>query len=78
MKWIVLAVIGLLLNGTGLSFFGDAVLRKMTHPEALSVWFVEGTLSLLLVNAGVCCVIEGAISRTTLRTDGSPNSLRLP
>jgi hypothetical protein len=63
MKWILLAVLGLLLNGTGLSLLGDAVLKKVAHPDALSAWFWEGTFSLVLVNAGICCVIEAALSR---------------
>ncbi len=71
MKWIVLAVLGLLLNGTGLSLLGDAVLRKMAHPEALSAWILEGTLSLVLVNAGICCVIEAAISKSASQGSSS-------
>ncbi len=60
MKWIFLAVGGLVLNGAGLSVFGDAVLKKMSHPDELGAWFWEGTLSLILINAGICCVVEAA------------------
>jgi len=67
MKWIFLAVAGLLLNGTGLSFFGDAVIKKMAHPDALNAWFWEGTFSLVLINAGICCVIEAALTRLKAR-----------
>jgi hypothetical protein len=59
-----LAVIGLLLNGTGLSFFGDAVLQKVIHPDAFRAWFWEGTFSLVLINAGICCVIEAALTKS--------------
>jgi hypothetical protein len=63
LKWIALAVVGLLLNGTGLSLLGDAVLQKITHPNLILPWFLEGTVALALVNAGICCVVEAAVKK---------------
>jgi len=40
-KWFWFAVIGLALNGFGLSVVGEA-------------WFLLGTLGLILVNSGLC------------------------
>ncbi|MEM1058914.1 MAG: hypothetical protein AAGK14_06675 [Verrucomicrobiota bacterium] len=57
-KWILLAVGGLLLTGTGLSVFGEAVLRKGAPGAVWQDWFWMGTLSLVLINAGLCCVVE--------------------
>jgi ABC-type Mn2+/Zn2+ transport system permease subunit len=71
MKWIFLAVTGLLLNGTGLSFFGDAVAKKTLHPDSLGAWFWEGTFALVLINAGICCVIEAGLTRLKRRESDS-------
>lgn len=62
-KWILLAVGGLLLNGTGLSLMGEAILRKAAPDAAFHDWFWLGTLSLVLVNAGICCVVEAGHAR---------------
>lgn len=57
-----LAVGGLLSVGTGLSLFGDAVLRKgqadrqPRGPRTGWVW--HGTLALTMINAGICLVVE--------------------
>jgi hypothetical protein len=67
MKWLLLAVGGLLLNGAGLSLLGDAVLRKGSEPDSW-LWFDEGTLALVLVNAGICCVVEAAFVKRSPRT----------
>jgi hypothetical protein len=60
-KGFVLAVNGLVLNGAGLSVFGEAVLRKGGGEP----WFWIGTLSLFLINAGICCVVEAARCRAS-------------
>jgi hypothetical protein len=67
MKWLLLAVGGLILNGAGLSLLGDAVLRKGREPESW-LWFYEGTLALVLVNAGICCVVEASLVKHSGRS----------
>jgi len=64
-KWLGLAIGGLLLNGTGLSLFGEAVLRMGAPEAAFHDWFWLGTLSLVLINAGICCVVEAGKHRPT-------------
>lgn len=59
-KWIMLAVGGLLLNGTGLSLMGEAILRKAAPEASFHAWFWLGTLSIVLINAGICCVVEAS------------------
>lgn len=56
-KWLALAVGGLLLIGCGLSLFGEAIIRKAATDSVVADWFWLGTLSLCLINAGICCVV---------------------
>jgi hypothetical protein len=60
MNWFFLAVIGVVLNGAGLSLFGDAVVHRTIEPGGINAWFWTGTFSLILINAGVCCIAEAA------------------
>lgn len=59
-RHLALAVGGLLSVGAGLSLFGDALARKIGSdgPRRPRPWFVRGTLALVLVNAGICLVVE--------------------
>ena len=66
-KWLFLAVLGVVLNGAGLSFFGDAVTHKTLQPTYFDGWFWEGTLSLVCINAGICCIVEAGITRAQRR-----------
>ena len=59
-KWIALAVAGLLLNGAGLSLLGEAIIRKATPEASFHDWFWLGTLSIVLINAGICCVVDAS------------------
>ncbi|MGF1485408.1 MAG: hypothetical protein ACFBZ8_13710 [Opitutales bacterium] len=61
---LVWAVSGLLLVGGGLSVFGHAVILKMEAPEAFARWVAWGTGSLVLVNAGLCLVVEAAVRKS--------------
>ena len=49
-KWFWYAIVGLVLNGLGLSVVGEAVIAK-SNGEG---WFLFGTLGLILVNSGLC------------------------
>lgn len=61
-KWIWLSPIGLCLTGLGFSMLGDAVLQKATA-KSFSEWFYYGTLSLVVINAGLCVFAEGVKHR---------------
>jgi hypothetical protein len=53
-RWLSLVILGLLLNGSGLSLLGWAAHQKFV---AQGEWFWTGTLALVLCNAGICCVV---------------------
>lgn len=53
-KWLIEAVLGLLLTGSGLSLAIDAGLNKLQGNE----WFWLGTFGLVLFQAGLCLVID--------------------
>ncbi len=54
--WWIYSIVGLCLVGFGLSVLGEAIIAKIEN----RAWFWIGTLSLALVNAGLC-FIGGAI-----------------
>ena len=54
MRWLLLVVLGLFLNGSGLSLLGWAAYQKF---GACGEWFWSGTLALVLCNAGICCLV---------------------
>ncbi|MEM0965318.1 MAG: hypothetical protein AAGJ81_04080 [Verrucomicrobiota bacterium] len=63
-KHLLLAVGGLLLVGSGLSLTGHAILLKSTAPpDTYLSWIAWGTAGLVLVNAGICCVVEAAFAK---------------
>ena len=51
--WLIESIAGLILIGFGLSLFGQAVIYK-ANGERLGKWFLWGTISLVVVNAGIC------------------------
>jgi hypothetical protein len=48
-KWLIMAPLGLLLLGSGLSMVGEAIIRKRDGKP----WFAFGTVALIVFNAGV-------------------------
>jgi len=52
--WLVKGVGGLLFVGAGLCVFGEALLNKLQSEP----WFGIGTLSLVLVNFGLCMMFD--------------------
>ena len=52
-KWLFESIAGLILIGLGLSLFGQSVIYK-SKGESLKKWFLWGTLSLVVVNSGIC------------------------
>ena len=53
-RWIIQAVSGLLLTGSGLSMAIDAGISKSQGGE----WFWYGTGALVVFQAGLCLVID--------------------
>lgn len=53
-RWIIQAVSGLLLTGSGLSMAIDAAISKSQGGE----WFWYGTGALVVFQAGLCLVID--------------------
>ena len=80
-KHLVFAVGGLLLVGSGLSLTGHAILLKSAAPpDACLGWVAWGTAGLVLVNAGLCCVIEAAFAKREARfnrREASPGLLKI-
>ena len=60
MKWLVLAILGVTLNGAGLCFFGDAVIHHAMANGAAAAGFLNGVIGLVLINAGICLIVEAA------------------
>lgn len=58
-KWNVLAPLGLLLTGMGLSLTGHATISKSRGRG----WIIKGTLGLVLFNAGLAIFGEAIKSR---------------
>jgi len=52
-KWKLLAPLGLVLIGLGVSLVGEAILLKGSEATFWS-WFSMGTFSLVVLNAGIC------------------------
>lgn len=61
-KWLIFAVGSLLMLGSGLSLFGEALLRKWDNAPFLE-WFLWGTFALLVFNAGVSLFGQAVIYR---------------
>jgi hypothetical protein len=60
MKWFLFATVGCLCNGAGLAFLGQAILHRTLEAGALNAWFWDGLLALILINAGICLIVEAA------------------
>jgi len=70
-KWLIESILGMILIGFGLSFFGQVVIYKSSG-EPLRKWFLWGTISLIVVNAGICVfgdAIKQRIVYETAQTD---------
>ncbi len=60
MKWFLLAFVGTLLNGAGLAFLGDSIVHRTLEAGAFNAWFWDGAVALILINAGICLIVEAA------------------
>ena len=54
-RWLLQVVGGLLLNGSGLCLLAFAAHNKYADAGE---WLGSGTLALVLVNAGICVVVD--------------------
>ena len=54
MKRYALALLGLILFSSGLCVFGEALISKYENAN----WFWVGTISLILINAGLGLMIK--------------------
>jgi hypothetical protein len=61
-RWLFEAVAGLILIGFGLSLFGQSVIYK-SKGEKVTKWFLWGTLSLIVINAGICILADSVKQR---------------
>lgn len=55
-RWFVQSVCGLLLTGFGLCLFGEANNLKAAEGS----WFLLGTISLVVFQAGLCLMIDAS------------------
>jgi hypothetical protein len=53
-KYTILGTLGILIFSSGLCLFGEALIRKYQELD----FFLIGTLSLVLINAGACIMIN--------------------
>jgi len=66
-RWLFQAVGGLILVGFGLSLFGQAVIYK-AKGETVRRCFLWGTVSLCVVNAGICVLADSVKHRIIYET----------
>lgn len=64
--WYLHSIGGLLLTGAGLSIIGEAILRKGLGGDWV-IWFVLGTLGLIVFNSGLALVAKAAVLLVELR-----------
>ena len=64
-RWYVRAQLGILLLPAGLCLFGEAVSRRTLQLAGGDggPWWWYGTLSLILINAGIGLMIESGLLR---------------
>lgn len=61
-RWLLYSIGGLILIGAGVSFVGEAIIRKADG----GAWFLLGTLGLVVLNSGVSVVGQGVIEKVKL------------
>ena len=61
-KWLQFSIMGLLLIGLGLSLLGEAIIIKYSSQS----YFWIGTLSLIIINSGLCFFGKGIICKTMI------------
>ncbi|MGL4610476.1 MAG: hypothetical protein ACRCYY_12490 [Trueperaceae bacterium] len=69
-KWRLFAPLGLAVIGLGASLLGHSIGLK-TQGASLGTWFLWGTLSLLILNAGVAIFGEAVKHRILFELSSS-------
>jgi hypothetical protein len=64
-KWSLYSVVALLLVGTGFSITGNAIIAKSRGRG----WFWQGTLGLIVFNAGLAVLGEAVKTRALYETE---------
>jgi len=69
-RWYLRAQVGVLLLPVGLCLFGEAIARRTLQVlgKDRGPWFWYGTLSLILITAGVGLMVESGLLRGYPRT----------
>ena len=70
-RWFIQGTVGILLTGAGISMVVEAGLYKHTHPPLL-IWMGAGTLSLIVLMAGLILMIDSL--RYRIRYDEEKHS----
>tara|TARA_B100001989_G_scaffold22638_1_gene13739 strand:+ start:2152 stop:2352 length:201 start_codon:yes stop_codon:yes gene_type:complete len=52
--FLIVSISGILIFSAGLCVFGESIIRKYNDGN----WFLIGTISLILINAGICLMIN--------------------
>lgn len=60
--WAILAPLGLVLVGAGLSMAIDAGMQRMQGAETLN-WVIYGTFALVVFNSGLCVFGQAVIHK---------------
>ncbi len=66
-KWLIESVGGLILIGFGLSLLGQSIIYK-SRGDSLKKWFLWGTLSLIVINSGICIFGDSVKTRMIYET----------
>jgi hypothetical protein len=62
-RWLIFAPLGMLLIGSGLCIFGYTLKIWLDPKAVMNDWFLPGTLSLVLINAGIAFVGDAVRNR---------------
>ena len=65
-KWLIASISGLLLIGFGLSLLSEAAKLKHDGSE-ISSWIIWGTISLIVINAGISIFGKAVVYKTEMR-----------
>ncbi len=64
-KWLIHAVVGILLMGFGLSLLGEAIIMKVNDAQWLN-WFITGTIALVLFFGGLSIFGQAIVYKVAL------------